>query len=421
MPKVLAVTPFICAYFRWRSLVTADQHSPLVSKIRFSLEREDIPTLKVADMTNQPDYDRVVGLLYDAVFTPERLPEALVLMTRLLDGDTCHLVGWGRDSGIPTLSISSGLPSEVGPDYAAHYAQIDPRRQLALTQRPGEILACHEHFNASFVSQNEFFQDYLIPQVGIHYLLGTNDLVENSDQMIILGFQRYVGHGPFEKTDSQLLACLLPHLRRSLKLFFQHREFQEARAFSQAAVDTSSLAMLGLSASGRVCWANQRGESLLRAGHCLTLARGALRATDVDGNVTLQNMLRTTAMARLTSNLSLSNQSGPEICYLTVMPMPERLTVGMPEMGAGILVLIATNTKQRVVTVHQLKELFGLSPAEARLVRAIAHGESLEEYAQHEHLKRSTLKTQLKSAMDKTGTETQRDLIRLVLPLPPVR
>ncbi|MCK6389317.1 MAG: helix-turn-helix transcriptional regulator, partial [Zoogloea sp.] len=75
----------------------------------------------------------------------------------------------------------------------------------------------------------------------------------------------------------------------------------------------------------------------------------------------------------------------------------------------------------RVASVQQLMDLFRLSPAEARLTRALAQGENVERYADQEGLKRSTIKTQLTSALTKTGMRGQKDLIRLVLDLPAIR
>ena len=69
----------------------------------------------------------------------------------------------------------------------------------------------------------------------------------------------------------------------------------------------------------------------------------------------------------------------------------------------------------------QLMKLFKLSPAEARFVRALAHGERIDDYANHEVLKRSTVKSHLLSAMAKMGTNSQKDIVRLVVTRPAVR
>ena len=61
------------------------------------------------------------------------------------------------------------------------------------------------------------------------------------------------------------------------------------------------------------------------------------------------------------------------------------------------------------------------SAAEARLARALCHGDSLDEYATDQGLKLPTVKTQLRSVFAKTGTERQASLIRLLSGIPVVR
>jgi len=66
-------------------------------------------------------------------------------------------------------------------------------------------------------------------------------------------------------------------------------------------------------------------------------------------------------------------------------------------------------------------DFFGLSAAEARLARAICHGDSVEEYARDQGLCLSTVRTQLSSVFNKTGTERQAMLVRLIAGIPVVR
>lgn len=71
--------------------------------------------------------------------------------------------------------------------------------------------------------------------------------------------------------------------------------------------------------------------------------------------------------------------------------------------------------------MQQLKDVFKLTPAEARLARALARDERNDEYATQEGLKRSTVKSHLLSALAKTGTKSQKDIARLALTLPAIR
>ena len=173
-------------------------------------------------MDHQEQFDQTLGLIYESALAPERLTNALSAMIPIVNADTCHLLGLDRQTSIPSLSIAIGLnEAETTPAYFAYYGEIDPRNQIAGTMAPGQVFACHNHLDAHFVSRNEFYQDYLLPQVGIHYSLGAVDLLTENERMILLGFHRYTGRGPFESANSRTLERLLPHLRRSLHIAAQ--------------------------------------------------------------------------------------------------------------------------------------------------------------------------------------------------------
>jgi DNA-binding CsgD family transcriptional regulator len=113
--------------------------------------------------------------------------------------------------------------------------------------------------------------------------------------------------------------------------------------------------------------------------------------------------------------------AGAEHCCVTLLAIRERNPLALHSGRADMLALVTTNAGQRVASVRQLMDHFKLSPAEARFVRALTQGESVDDYAKHEGLKRSTVKSHLLSAMAKTGTRSQKDIVRLVITLPAVR
>ena len=112
---------------------------------------------------------------------------------------------------------------------------------------------------------------------------------------------------------------------------------------------------------------------------------------------------------------------GTEHCCVTLLAIREQNRVALHSSRADILALVTTNTGQRVASGQQLMDLFKLSPAEARFVRALAHGETIDDYAKQEGLKRSTVKSHLLSAMAKTGMKSPKDIVRLVVTLAAVR
>lgn len=371
-------------------------------------------------MNDEAKFDQAVGLIYDAVLAPDQLPLALAHMTEWLQGDTCHLVGWKGGCGEPLLSVSTGLDEGIGQDYAAYYAAIDPRRQLALDRyAPGELLLCHEHFDKRFVSRSEFFQDYLLP-IGIHHMLGTT-LVHDSQHLVQIAFQRHVNHVHFSQREITLAHRLSPHLQRACQLLIRNQQSQDQSVFNQAVVDNSPFAMLALSIDGEVLHANSLGERLLRSGHWMRQVGTRLCARDVNRRTELLAALRNVASNGRPVNMNLRASDSLGHCCLTLMRMPQSGNISIASSKAVVLCLITESHGNRIATARQLMELFGLSPAEARLVRGLVQGNCLDEYATHQGLKRTTVKSQLRNALLKMGFDNQRDLIRMVLRLPVVR
>jgi DNA-binding CsgD family transcriptional regulator len=89
--------------------------------------------------------------------------------------------------------------------------------------------------------------------------------------------------------------------------------------------------------------------------------------------------------------------------------------------GSAVACFIFPLGRRRIATVAQLIAMFGLSPAEARLARALCHGETLEEYADALGVKLPTVKTQLRAAFAKTQTDRQVALVNLISGIPPLR
>ena len=67
------------------------------------------------------------------------------------------------------------------------------------------------------------------------------------------------------------------------------------------------------------------------------------------------------------------------------------------------------------------EQLFGLTPAEARLAAALASGKSLQEYTRESGVMLSTIRTHMKRMYSKLGVARQADLIRILLSLAPGR
>jgi DNA-binding CsgD family transcriptional regulator len=87
----------------------------------------------------------------------------------------------------------------------------------------------------------------------------------------------------------------------------------------------------------------------------------------------------------------------------------------LPATGPAALLLLSDPERSAPVPEERLIQLHGLTPAEARLLAALARGDSLQDYADMAGISINTVKVHLRRVLDKTDCRRQSDLVRLVL------
>lgn len=379
---------------------------------------------------NAEHCDDLVHALYDAALDPGALGDALARITEWIDGDTCHLVGWNKATGQPTIRRMIGLREEVGSDYARRQAANDPRLKLAMTRPPGSFIRCHEHFDQRFVNRSEFFQDYLLP-MGIHHLLGSSNLSRDPREIVVIGFQRYIGHRPFGDEELKRVGWITPHLQRALALVMRQEGYREAASVGELALDRFDDAVFVLGAGSHIVFANQRARALMRDCTVLSTVGGHLRSPAAPFLLAdaLDRVLETGIPRSLTLLAAGAAETGHSDAPRQMHCLNiSRLPLGHCRFGDAsgdeadlLLVIVTSPDRQRVVSVRQLMQLFQLTPAEARVAHALASGQTLEAYSRDQAVKITTARTQLRGVFAKTGVNSQPALQRLLAMLPSVR
>jgi len=99
---------------------------------------------------------------------------------------------------------------------------------------------------------------------------------------------------------------------------------------------------------------------------------------------------------------------------LIVAPRPSHGFGLGPAPSAAII--FVSDPESEIGPEHDvLARLFGLTPAESKLAASLMQGRSLEESASELSIMRETARTHLKRIFDKTSTQRQGELIRLLL------
>jgi DNA-binding CsgD family transcriptional regulator len=226
--------------------------------------------------------------------------------------------------------------------------------------------------------------------------------------------------GPLGPGHESLLARLSPHFDRALRLMAHIHAATQARNQALAWQDASALSLITVNATGHLLHSNRNGEVLLKSASVLRARNGLLECACDDQQSKFATLLDAIARTRRSASLLLHPRLQPECRYsATLTPAPGHSDANGPP--GEILCLVVPLDQRRIATAHQLMQLFALSAAEARLARALAAGQTIEAYAQENGLRLPTVKSQLHAAFEKTGTDRQAALVRLITGIPAVR
>lgn len=244
---------------------------------------------------------------------------------------------------------------------------------------------------------------------GLGWQVGTVIGMPSGETVIVTG-ERHAQDGCHAAEVLPRLDALRPDLARA-SLLGARLGLERAQA-AAATLGLIGLPAAVLSATGRVLGINDRLEALSDV--VLPRAHGGLALTDATANALVRDAVRTAACGLDGPARSIPVRAGPERSAFIAHVIPVRgLAQDIFNEAAALLVVTAVRVPHAPSNAL-LHGLFDLTPAETRLLRALAGGARLRCYADGAGVSVSTVRTQLASIFHKTGTSRQSDLISIV-------
>jgi DNA-binding CsgD family transcriptional regulator len=109
--------------------------------------------------------------------------------------------------------------------------------------------------------------------------------------------------------------------------------------------------------------------------------------------------------------------SGLPPYLISVMPLSALSILAQQRPSAALFVY--DRSIGRIPAISVLREIFGLTAAEARVAILLARGKTVREIVSMLGLSSNTIRTQLRQVFAKTQTKRQSELMRVLLPIPP--
>lgn len=237
-------------------------------------------------------------------------------------------------------------------------------------------------------------------------------LGDGSEARLSLG--RNTG-GAFDRGVLGLLAALSGHLAPALRARARLRPSPEAWSLGLPLADVEVLPvpLAIIDASPRLVHANAALRKLAARRDGLALGQARLIATDAAADRALaaatERLVRCDPAARHRLLGAAVPRAGGGRPYLV-----QALAIGDAGSARQGVLFIVTDPDAGAHDPHLLRDLLGLTHAEAELATLLARGATLAEAAAARGISVETARTQLKSVLGKTGCRRQAELARVL-------
>ncbi|WP_169333724.1 helix-turn-helix transcriptional regulator [Nocardia higoensis] len=311
-----------------------------------------------------------------------------------------------------TMTACSTGAGELRRTYNARFWRIDPIA-TALAQAPaGLVTTCEELLEPGYLRRHPFFSGWLAP-----HGLGNGMLTVVADGDRIAWLALYPDHDRDldHARAAPTIRLLLPHLRHAVTAQSRLVEADSARRRVTEVLERYRHGVLVVTAGGVIGYRNPAASAVLAARDGLAIGRrGHLESTDSVAAANLRALIaaatRTTG-PRAGGRYLMPRPGGRTPYALLVLPLESACA---PEDERAAVVVVVDPERETRGGGETLRQLYGLTGAEARVAAAALRGAGLRAIAEDLAVSVNTARTHLQHVFDKSGTHRQAELVRLL-------
>lgn len=261
----------------------------------------------------------------------------------------------------------------------------------------------------------EYLQTYNVSD-----LIGFDVVDQKSHMRLRLRLVR-MGDAPgFSAQDRARLESMVPLMHKALALFSAYTNNSFVEEFYQELLGSMDIAAVILNAKLEVLSANSQAKQILSASDGVFLRHGLLRCSENADQHALDSACRALIKKSqedeqtvYSASISIDRASA-DIKWDVHIRTVGKQHVVFGEGGPELVVLLQGPACHAQPSEVRLIDMFGVTPAEAKLIACLLDGLTLTAAAKALGVSRNTARTQLSSVFTKTGVNRQNQLIKLV-------
>ncbi len=357
------------------------------------------------------DLLRLIDLIHSAAGDLQAWPRALTAIAEALRARATSLTIVDPESSAMSVVYAPRSDPEWVRAYKERWAASNVVRDRGYALPLGELYDFESlGMPRSEFDRTPFYNEFLAPQhqnFGLIMLAAKTETVASA-----IGFYRSSTDGRFDPDEERLLRALGPHLQRAVALNLRLAQSQMQLSVSVDLLNRIDQAALLVDPQARVLFANCAAEAVLSEGDVLRLTRGCLTTRVPAETAALHAMIALGMNGAATSKLALSCRDARRV-MVEVVPLQAE-TWRLPQRLAAFVFIDALTT-HALPSPTQIGRRLGVTRAQAALAHELLHGDGIPAAAERLGVSRSTARTHLLKLFQKTGTNRQAELVRLIL------
>ncbi|HYP57716.1 MAG TPA: helix-turn-helix transcriptional regulator [Beijerinckia sp.] len=368
-------------------------------------------------MLSDEKFLALIELLYEATLDACLWPKA---MEDLAEALSAAQVSAGMVD--PANGFFVGRAPRLDPEalrsYRDYWSKHDPLWRSAPKIASGTVFALDSVVPSKEYMALPVFQEWRQPNGFGGARLGANLL---SDGTALASMAVYKRQGEiFSAEETRFFEAVAPHLARSVRIY-RHLQSDDLRQ-EMTLQDKVAQAVFLVDATGRIIFANKAAHALIDSRDGLAVRDGCLVAGQESDR--LAALIASCGRKILTPSGmggALQIWRGADRACLDVLVIPLKINEKQADVAwLGLLRPIAMVTVKDPDTTQReqeqaLRQRYNMTKAEAQLALELAKGHGRRAAAQRRGVSVATVRGQLSSIFEKTGTHRQTELIRLLV------
>jgi DNA-binding CsgD family transcriptional regulator len=332
---------------------------------------------------------RLIESIYDCAIDPTLWPSTLEEIAAALNSPAGSLAVSDFITGTERALVYAGISEHYQALYREQYHLCDLFGHALILRPVDEPSTSEELVAADELLQSRIYRGWAAPQ-GFRYVLLTA-LIKSQARLAYIGLTRGEEDGPYNAEEQARMALLAPHI-----------------------LDALTTAVLVLGADARLVHSNVAGGAALAREDLLFARLGAVEPWDRTASPAFRAMIAAEAGGTVTSA-----RRGGGSAIVSALPLHRgRRRVAAP--GPARVALFVQDDPCGPHVIEVIGRAYGLTGAELRVLLGLVDDATPAEIAERYGIAASTVRSHLKSLFAKTGTNRQKDLVKLLLTAPPV-